>query len=83
LFAEHREESGQEGNDETGEQDDLDVNNRGGGGSPLWEGGSAAYEGVVVDLVNKEAEEGGDLVTRVGLQLGVNSDNEGRNYSRE
>ena len=44
---------------------------------PLWEGGSVVSEGSVVDLVDEDAEEGDSLVTRVGLELGLDVDDEG------
>jgi hypothetical protein len=54
----------------------LDVDHRWGRACPLWEGGNVVSERGVVDLVNEDPEEGGCLVTRVGLQLRVDFDDE-------
>ena len=51
--------------------------------SPLREGGDVVSEGSVVYLVNKYTEEGGGLVARIGLQLGVDLDYKGGGYSRK
>jgi hypothetical protein len=59
------------------------MDHRGGRPGPLWEGGNVVPEGGVVDLVDKKAEEGGGLVTRVRSQLGVDVDNKGRSYGGE
>ena len=40
-------------------------------------------EGGVVDLVNQDTEESGSLITRVGTQLRVNLDDEGRGHCRK
>jgi hypothetical protein len=42
----------------------------------LWEGGNIISECGVVDLVNEDPEEGSGFVTRVGLELGVDFDDE-------
>ena len=39
------------------------------GTGPLRKGGSVASERGVVDLVDEDAEEGGSLIARVGLEL--------------
>jgi hypothetical protein len=44
----------------------------------LWECGRVVAEGGVVDLVEKDAEESGCLVVRIGLELGVDLDDERR-----
>ena len=44
---------------------------------PLRESGSVASEGGVVDLVDENAEEGGGLFTRVGLELRLDIEDEG------
>jgi hypothetical protein len=43
---------------------------------PLWEGGNVASERGIVDLVNQDAEEGGSLVTRVGLKSRIDLNDE-------
>jgi len=55
----------------------------GGRPAPPWEGGNIVSEGGAVDFVNKDAEEGGGLVTRVGPQFRADVDDEGRSHSRE
>ena len=50
---------------------------------PLWESGSVATEGGVVDLVDENAEEGGGLFTRVGLELGLDIEDESSSDGRE
>ena len=42
----------------------------------MWEGGNVVPESGVVDLVYEDTEEGGGLVTCVGLQLRVDLDDE-------
>ena len=56
---------------------------RGRGPVPLWEGRNIVSEGGVVDLVNKDAEEGSSLVVRVRPQFRVDIDDEGGSYGRE
>jgi hypothetical protein len=73
LLAEHRQEGGEEGSGKTCEEDGLDMDHRGGGPVHCGRVGTFVSEGGVVDLVNEDAEEGGGLVTRVGLELGVDS----------
>ena len=48
------------------------MDHRGGRSGPLWEGWNIGPEGGVVDFVDENAEEGGGLVTRIRLELGVN-----------
>ena len=43
---------------------------------PLWESGSVATEGGVVDLVDENTEECGSLLARVGLELGLDIEDE-------
>ena len=76
LFAEHRQEGRKEGDGETGEQDDLNMNNRAGRTNPLWEGGNVVSESGVVDLVNENTEQSGRLVVGVGLELRIDFDYE-------
>ena len=45
---------------------------------PLWEGGSIVPEGGVVDLVDKDAEESGSLLTRIRLELRLDIEDESR-----
>src|SRR5258708_6626678 len=52
------------------------MDHRGGRSDPLWESWNVVPEGSVVDFVNKNAEEGGGLVTEVGLKLRVDLDDE-------
>ena len=49
----------------------------------MWEGGNGVSEGGVVDLVNQDAKEDRSLVVRIGLQLRVDLDDEGRGHSGE
>ena len=67
LLAKHRQEGGEEGNGETCKENRLDMNYRGGRPGPSREGGNITSKGGAVDLVNKDAEEGGGLVARVRL----------------
>ena len=46
------------------------------GPGPLGKDGSVPSEGGVVDLVDEDAEEGGSLIARVGLELGLDIENE-------
>ena len=71
LFAEHRQEGRKEGDGETGEEDGLNMNNRAGRTSPLWEGGNVVSESGVVNLVNENTEQSGRLVVGIGLELGI------------
>jgi len=43
---------------------------------PLRDSGNVAAEGGVVDLVDEDAEESGGLIVGVGLELGVDLDDE-------
>ena len=54
------------------------MDNCGGWAGPLWESGNLVSERGIVDLVNKDAEEGSGLVTWVGLKLGADLDDECR-----
>ena len=83
LLSEHREEGGEEGSSETREEDGLDVNNRVRSTGPLWEGGRVVAKGSVIDLVDQDAEEGGGLVIRVRLEVGVDLDDECGGDGRE
>ena len=49
----------------------------------MGKGGSVVPEGGVVDLVDEDAEEGGSLVTRVGLELGLDVEDECRGNGGE
>ena len=51
--------------------------------SPLREGGSVVSEGGVVNLVDEDAEESSSLVTRVGLELWLDIEDESRSDGRE
>ena len=48
---------------------------------PLWKGGNVAPECGIIELVDEDAEKGDSLVTRVGLQLRVDLDDEGGSNS--
>ena len=50
---------------------------------PLGESGDISSEGGVVNLVNKDAKEGGSLITRVRLKLRVDLDDERGGNGRE
>ena len=54
------------------------MDNCGGWAGPLWESGNLVSERGIVDLVNKDAEEGSSLVTRVGLKLRTDLNDECR-----
>ena len=83
LFAEHREEGGEKCNDKTRIEDGLDFDYRARGACPLWEGGSIVSKGGVVDLVDENTEECGSLITRVGLELRLDVDDESGSDGRE
>ena len=56
----------------------LDLDNHARGSSPgLWDDGNGVAEGGIVHLVNEDTEEGGSLFVRIGLELGVDLDDEG------
>jgi len=57
-----------------GEEDSLDLNDEEGRTRPIRYDGNVASEGGVVDLVEKDTEEGGGLFVRVRLELGVDRD---------
>lgn len=59
------------------------MNECGGWACPSWEGGNILSEGGVVDLVKKDAEESGSLITRVRTQLRVYLNDEGGGYCGE
>ena len=65
LLSKHREKGGEEGDSKAGEEDCLDLNNRARRASPLWEGGNVVAKCGVIDLVDKDTEEGDGLVVRV------------------
>ena len=83
LFPEHCKEGGEERGGETHEEDHLDLDNRVGRARPLWYRGRVISEGGVVDFVYKDAKKGSSLVVRVGLEVGVNFDNECGGYCGE
>ena len=76
LLAKHREEGGEQGDDETGEENCLDINHRAWRTRPLRERGGVVSEGGVVDLVDEDFEEGGGPVTGVRSKLRVDLDDE-------
>ena len=78
LLAEHGKEGGEQGSGEARVQDSLDLDDGVGRAGPLWEGRSVVSEGSVVDLVDEDAEESDGLVTRVGLELGLDVEDECR-----
>ena len=61
----------------------MDLDYRVGRACPLWKGGSVVSEGGVVDLVDKDVEESNGLITRVGLELRLDVEDEGRGYGGE
>jgi hypothetical protein len=83
LLAKHCEEGGKEGSGETREEDGLDVDDRAGRACPLWEGGDVISEGGVIDLIDKDTEEGGGLGVRVLLEVRVDLDDECGGHCRE
>ena len=78
MFAQHRKEGGEECGGKTGVEHGLDMDYRVGRACPLREGGSVVSEGGVVNLVDKDAEESDGLITRVGLELRLDVENECR-----
>ena len=78
MFTEHRKEGGEEGGGKTGVENGLDLDYRAKRACPLWEGGSVVSKGGIVDLVDEDTEESGSLVTRVGLELRLDIDDESR-----
>ena len=78
LFTEHRKEGREKGSSETGVEDGLDLDYRVRRAGPLWEGGGVVSEGGIVDLVDEDAEESNSLVTRVGLKLRLDVEDESR-----
>ena len=83
LLAKHRKEGREKCSGETGVKDGLDLDYRARRACPLWEGGSVVSEGGVVDLVDEDTEESGGLITRVGLELRLDVDDEGRSDGGE
>ena len=69
MLSKHRKEGGEEGGGETCVEDGLDLDDW--GTVPLWEGGSVVSEGGIVDLVDKDTEEGDGVIVRVGSELGL------------
>ena len=59
------------------------MDQRGGRAGPLWKSGNMVSEGSVVDLVDQDPEERCGLVTRVGLELRVDRNNERGGNSRK
>ena len=76
LFAEHREEGGEKCGGETRVEYSLNLDYCVRGTCPLWKGGSIVSEGGVVNLVDENTEESGGLITRVGLELRLDVDDE-------
>ena len=78
LLPEHRQEGGKEGGGETCEEDSLDLDNSVGRARPLWKGRRRVVsERCAISFVDEDTEEGRSLVVRVGLELGVDLDDEG------
>ena len=75
LLAEHRKEGGEERDGETRKQDCLYVNQSAWRAVPLWKSGNIVSECGVIDLIDKDAEEGDSLVARVWLKLRVDLGN--------
>ena len=61
----------------------MNLDNHGRGTSPLRKGRNVAAEGGVVYLIDQDPEEGGGLIVRIGLELGVDVDDEGRSHCGE
>ena len=78
MFAEHCEEGGEKCGGETGVEDGLDLDNRMRSPGSLWEGGNVVSKGGVVDLVDKDTEESDSLITRVGMKLRLDIEDESR-----
>jgi len=83
LLSEHRKEGREEGCRETREEDGLDLNDGARRTSPLRKSGRIVPEGGVIDLVDKDTEEGGGLVVRVWLEMRVDLDDECGGNGRE
>ena len=83
LLAEHREEGGEKGSSETRVQDSLDLDDRVWGTGPLREAWRVVSERGVVDLGDEDTEEGDSLITRVGLELRLDIEDESGGDSGE
>ena len=83
LFAKHREEGGEKCGGETRVKDGLGLDDRVRRACPLWESGGVVSEGGIVDLVDENTEESSSLTTRVGLELGLDVDDESRSDGGE
>jgi len=76
LFAEHREERGEEGKRKTCEEDGLDFDYPAGRASPSWQGRGVVSEGGAVEIVDEDTEESCGYIVRVFLEVGVDLDDE-------
>ena len=83
LLAKHRQECCAERNNEASVEDGLNLDYRTGRARPSREGGNVVPEGGVVDLVDKNPEEGCSFVTRVGLELRLELGDKGSCHSRK
>ena len=83
MLSEHREEGGEERGGETCVEDRLDLDNRVRGTGPLWDCRNVIAKGSVVDLVDENTEEGGRLIDRVELELGLDVDDEHGSHNGE
>ena len=61
----------------------MDLHYHAGRTGPSGECGRVISKGCVVDLVNENTKEGGGLVVGIGLELGVELDDEGGGDRRE
>jgi len=84
LFAEHREEGGEERSAEACVQNRLDVYHPARRTGPrLWERGGATTEYCFIHRMNKDTEEGGGLFVWIRLKLRVDLDDERRSDGGE
>ena len=83
LLAEHREEGREKRGSEARVEDGLDLDHSAGRAGPLREGGRVISECSIVDLVDENTGQGSSLFARVGLELRLDVEDEGRSDGGE
>ena len=83
LFSEYRKESREEEGGEAGVQQTLDVGDCLWRTVPSWQSGNVTTECGVVDLINQDTKEGGSLLARIRLKLGLDLGDERGSYNGE
>ena len=83
MLAEDRQGSGYNGHEDTQEEGDLDGVRQGRRPGRFWESGNVVPEGGIVNLVDKNAEEGVGLITWVGLEFRVDLGDQSRDNCRK